>query len=156
MRGTRPTGRPGPAPAGEVSGLSGHLENSTSTIEYSTSMAARAAHLQHLERLFREFPVVAILGPRQIGKTTLAGQFAATTSGPVHTFDLERPSDLRKLDDPMLALEDLRGLVVLDEIHRLDQPAELLKVAADHFPGVRIVATGSSTLGASSRSSVVR
>jgi predicted AAA+ superfamily ATPase len=94
-------------------------------------MAARTAHLQHLERLFREFPVVAILGPRQIGKTTLAGQFAATTSGPVHSFDLERPSDLRKLEDPMLALEDLRGLVVLDEIQRLPEVFPVLRVLAD-------------------------
>ena len=56
------------------------------------------------------------------------------------------------MEDPQAFLENLRGhQVILDEIHRLDNPSELLKIAADHFPDVRIVATGSSTLGASAR-----
>jgi predicted AAA+ superfamily ATPase len=56
------------------------------------------------------------------------------------------------MEDPQAFLEDLKGhQVILDEIHRLDNPSELLKIAADHFPDVRIVATGSSTLGASAR-----
>jgi len=49
-------------------------------------------------------------------------------------------------------LETLRGKrIVLDEIHRLDNPSELLKIVADHFPNIRIIATGSSTLRASSK-----
>jgi len=56
------------------------------------------------------------------------------------------------MEDPQGFLEDLRGrTVVLDEIHRLENPSELLKIAADHYSDVKIVATGSSTLGASSR-----
>lgn len=56
------------------------------------------------------------------------------------------------MEDPQLFLDDLRGRhVVLDEIHRLGNPSELLKIAADHYPDVRIIATGSSTLGASTR-----
>jgi len=56
------------------------------------------------------------------------------------------------LADPESFLEDHRGQrIVLDEIHRLDAPSEILKVAADHYPDVRIIATGSSTLGASSK-----
>ena len=56
------------------------------------------------------------------------------------------------MDEPEGFLEDLRdSRVVLDEVHRLNNPSELLKIAADHFPESRIVATGSSTLGASSK-----
>lgn len=94
-------------------------------------MTSRTKPLARLTALFREFPVVAILGPRQVGKTTLAGQYAESSPGPVHTFDLERPADLRKLADPMLALEDLTGLVVLDEIQRLPEVFPVLRVLAD-------------------------
>jgi uncharacterized protein len=67
-------------------------------------------------------------------------------------FDCELPSIRRAMEDPETFLRSLgRKRVVLDEIHRLPNPSELLKIAADHFPGVRILATGSSTLGASRR-----
>lgn len=58
----------------------------------------------------------------------------------------------RLLEDPQQFLED-QGTkrLVLDEIHRLDNPSALLKIAADHYPQVRILATGSSTLGASTK-----
>ncbi|MFN9705599.1 MAG: ATP-binding protein, partial [Planctomycetota bacterium] len=94
-------------------------------------MTARAKPLARLVALCRDFPVVAIVGPRQVGKTTLARQFADATAGPVHTFDLERPADLRRLADPMLALEDLTGTVVLDEIQRLPEVFPVLRVLAD-------------------------
>lgn len=94
-------------------------------------MTSRAKPLARLAALFREFPVVAIIGPRQVGKTTLAGQFGQSVTGPVHLFDLERPADLRKLADPMLALEDLTGTVVLDEIQRLPEVFPVLRVLAD-------------------------
>ncbi len=56
------------------------------------------------------------------------------------------------MDAPEFFLEGLRGKrVALDEIHRLERPSELLKIAADHFPEVKIIATGSSSLGASSK-----
>ncbi len=55
------------------------------------------------------------------------------------------------MDDPQAFLDEARGrTIVLDEVHRLANPAELLKIAADHYPDVRILATGSSTRGASS------
>jgi hypothetical protein len=58
----------------------------------------------------------------------------------------------RRLADPEAFLASARGrTVVLDEVHRLGNPSEILKIAADHFPDVRVVATGSSTLGASNR-----
>jgi predicted AAA+ superfamily ATPase len=56
------------------------------------------------------------------------------------------------MDDPEAFLDGLSGRrVVLDEIHRLTRPSELLKIAADHYPGTRLIATGSSTLGASKK-----
>src|SRR5262245_30740224 len=94
-------------------------------------MTARSEHIARIGRLFRQFPVVAIVGPRQVGKTTLASQFVTTLRGEVHKFDLERPVDLRKLADPMLALEDLEGTVVLDEIQRLPEVFSVLRVLVD-------------------------
>ena len=56
------------------------------------------------------------------------------------------------MEDHQAFLEDRRGSrVVLDEVHRLDNPSGLLKIAADHYPDVKILATGSSTLGASTK-----
>ncbi len=56
------------------------------------------------------------------------------------------------MEDPEGFLENLRGKrIVLDEIHRLSNPSELLKIAADHFPDIRVVATDSSALSASSK-----
>ena len=67
-------------------------------------------------------------------------------------FDCELPSVRRILADPESFLDANRGgRLVLDEIHRLDNPSELLKVAADHYPDIRIIATGSSVLGASAK-----
>lgn len=94
-------------------------------------VAARPRELERLDQLFATFPVVALLGPRQVGKTTLSAQYAESIRGPSHRFDLERPADLRRLQDPMLALEDLRGLVVLDEIQRLPEIFPVLRVLAD-------------------------
>ena len=75
--------------------------------------------------------MVAILGPRQIGKTTLARQVVANWRGPRTFFDLEDDVDRRKLADPGLALRDLRGLVVLDEMQHLPEVFRLLRVLAD-------------------------
>src|SRR5207249_274854 len=70
----------------------------------------------------------------------------------IEYFDCELPSVRRAMEDPEAFLRGLgRRRIVLDEVHRLPNPSEMLKVAADHFPGVRILATGSSTLGASRR-----
>ena len=79
----------------------------------------------------REFPVVALLGARQVGKSTLARQLAASRRGRTTWFDLENPVDLARLADPGLELRPLRGLVVLDEIHRLPEVFPLLRVLAD-------------------------
>ena len=75
--------------------------------------------------------MVALLGARQIGKTTLAGEIARGWSGGTHRFDLEDDRDLARLADPFLALEPLRGLVVLDEIQRRPHLFPALRVLAD-------------------------
>lgn len=75
----------------------------------------RIDQVASIRRLLAENRVVALLGPRQVGKTTLASQVASTYSKPVHHFDLESSRDLSRLEDPLMALESLQGLVVLDE-----------------------------------------
>ena len=91
----------------------------------------RPYHLRRLTLLLRERPVVALLGARQVGKSTLARQLAAARRGPTTWFDLENPVDLARLSDPGLELRPLRGLVVLDEIQRLPDVFPLLRVLAD-------------------------
>ena len=91
----------------------------------------RTAHLDHLRRLLRLNPVVAILGARQVGKTTLARRLADASTMPTSWFDLESPVDRARLADPMLALGNLRGLVVLDEVQNAPEIFPVLRVLAD-------------------------
>ena len=79
-------------------------------------------------------PIVALMGPRQCGKTTLSKQIAAeykTQNKGGHYFDLEAPSDQQRLQNPELLLESLSGLVVLDEIQQMPQLFNLLRVLVD-------------------------
>ena len=91
----------------------------------------RKDHLQRISLLLNEFPVVTLLGARQVGKSTLARQLVASRPDPSTWFDLENPVDLTRLADPGLELRPLRGLVVLDEIQRLPEVFPLLRVLAD-------------------------
>jgi predicted AAA+ superfamily ATPase len=97
-------------------------------------MIARDDQLAILNGLLRRNPVVAIVGARQVGKTTLARQLAATRKGRTTFFDLEDPADLARLQDPLLALRGLRGLVVIDEVQRRPDLFVVLRVLADR-PG---------------------
>lgn len=90
----------------------------------------RDAFLGQVAQRLKIVPVVALLGPRQCGKTTLARQFAASQPE-VHFFDLEDPTDLAALENPKLALQSLSGLVVLDEIQRLPDLFPVLRVLVD-------------------------
>jgi uncharacterized protein len=91
----------------------------------------RALELSEIRALLRTNPVVTILGPRQIGKTTLAREIARIWAGPTTTFDLEDPRDVARLADPTMALASLRGLVVIDEIQRRPDLFPVLRVLSD-------------------------
>lgn len=91
----------------------------------------RKKELDFLRQLLRRHPVVGIIGARQVGKTTLAQQFAARMGGPFFYYDLENPEDLTRLSDPMLALKELKGLVIIDEIQRFPDLFPILRVLAD-------------------------
>ncbi len=94
-------------------------------------MIKRPEHLKELNRLISHNPVVALLGARQVGKTTLARELAQLRKGPTHFFDLESTADLSRLADPLFALSSLRGLVVLDEVQRRPDLFPTLRVLSD-------------------------
>ncbi len=94
-------------------------------------MIPRSAELTVLEKRLAAYPVVGIVGARQVGKTTLARALAARRRGAVTYFDLEDPGDQARLAEPMLALRELRGLVVIDEVQRAPSLFESLRVLAD-------------------------
>jgi uncharacterized protein len=107
-------------------------------------MWSRTYWQAELERLWKRRTVVWLPGVRRAGKTTLCRSLPD-----IEYFDCELPRQRRSMEDPEGFLAGLAGKrVVLDEVHRLRNPSQLLKIAADHYPTVRIIATGSSTLGA--------
>jgi uncharacterized protein len=108
-------------------------------------MIDRPAAIARVRDLFRTHPCVAILGPRQCGKTTLA-RMLAVDEAVCAFFDLESPLDARKLDAPLRTLADLSGLVVLDEVQRRPALFEVLRVLADR-PGAttRFLVLGSAS-----------
>src|SRR5712691_2989526 len=94
-------------------------------------MIPRLVAAQLRDRL-RRFPAVALLGPRQVGKTTLARALADDRGDKAVYLDLERPADRAKLSDVELYLEaHARRLVVLDEIHRLPGLFQTLRSVID-------------------------
>ena len=95
-------------------------------------MLARPTVTQQIETALKRSRVVALVGPRQCGKTTLARQFVPPDS--LNYFDLEDPLSLARLDEPMTALRDLSGLVVIDEIQRRPDLFPILRVLADRDP----------------------
>ncbi len=95
-------------------------------------MISRHSDETLIRAALRRSRVVAILGPRQCGKTTLAREFVAADSE--NYFDLEDPQSLARLAEPNLALRPLKGLVVIDEIQRRADLFPLLRVLADRKP----------------------
>ena len=95
-------------------------------------MIDRPQFLTALETAMRRAPVTALLGPRQSGKTTLARMVAGKRKATF--FDLESDADLARLNNPMLALEDERGIVIIDEIQRRPNLFPLLRVLSDRDP----------------------
>ena len=110
-------------------------------------MVNRKYWLKLVERAWRRRTVVWLSGVRRVGKTCLC-----KTLPDIEYFDCELPRVRRMMGDPQGFLDGLKGRrVVLDEVHRLGNPSELLKIAADYYGDIHLLATGSSTLGASSK-----
>lgn len=93
----------------------------------------RTAYLEEIKLLLKIHPICAILGPRQVGKTTLAKMYAEKEYlDKTYFFDLENPIDLARLDNPMLALSSIdKELIVIDEIQRRPELFPVLRVLAD-------------------------
>src|SRR5215813_5719148 len=96
---------------------------------YHRRMIDRQTDTRLVQVALKRSRVVALLGPRQCGKTTLARQFVAADS--LNYFDLEDPQSLGRLIEPSTALKPLKGLVVIDEIQRRPDLYPLLRVLAD-------------------------
>ncbi len=110
-------------------------------------MVYRRHWIERIEQAWKRKNVVWLSGVRRAGKT-----FLCRSLEDVHYFDCELPRTRRLMADPEFFLENHKDLrIVLDEIHRLPDPTELLKIAADYYPSTKVLATGSSTLGASTR-----
>ncbi len=99
---------------------------------YDPAVIPRAIDVKAVRAALKRSRVVALLGPRQCGKTTLARQFVAADS--LNYFDLEDPVSLARLAEPETALRPLKGLVVIDEIQRRPDVFSLLRVLADRRP----------------------
>lgn len=97
-----------------------------------------------IKLLLNERPIVWLSGVRRVGKTTLCKAFLDAAY-----YDCELPSVRAQLEDiEFFWAEQKSQLIIMDEVHRLTDPSSVLKIAADHFPGIKIIATGSSTLAA--------
>ena len=111
---------------------------------YTPVVVPRTQLIRRISTALRHNPVVALLGPRQCGKTTAARLLAAGVDHDL--FDLEDPTDLARLSAPMLALEDSTGLVIIDEVQRKPELFEILRVLVDR-PGceARFLLLGSAS-----------
>ena len=110
-------------------------------------MVDRQFWRDRIENAWKRRSVVWLSGVRRVGKTCLC-----QTLPNIEYFDCELPRVRRLLEDPQAFLDSIgSGRIVLDEVHRLPNPSELLKIAADHYQQIQIVATGSSTLGVSAK-----
>lgn len=106
----------------------------------------RKKALAELEGKLADNPIVGILGSRQCGKTTLAHQFAdRQKKRRITFFDLEDPRDLARLQNPMLTLEPLEGIVIIDEIQRMPELFPVLRVLADRKGAAKFVLLGSAS-----------
>lgn len=106
----------------------------------------RQRHLDKLTVLFQVNPVVALLGPRQCGKTTLSKMYVqAHPELALHYFDLENPIDLKRLEQPMSQLNNLTGLIVIDEVQRRPDLFPLLRVLVDQDKPRQFLILGSAS-----------
>jgi predicted AAA+ superfamily ATPase len=103
-------------------------------------MIPRVTDVENIKKLLSLFPVTAILGARQCGKTTISKEFDAR-----HYFDLENPRDMARFDQPQLALENLTGLIVIDEVQRKQDLFPLIRYLVDNNPNQKYLLLGSAS-----------
>lgn len=109
-------------------------------------MIVREKELKILGGLLQRHRVVGIIGARQVGKSTLVGEYLKSISTAAHVFDLENPDDLARLTEPMLALKKLKGIVVIDEVQRYPDLFPVLRVLVDRKPNpARFLILGSAS-----------
>jgi predicted AAA+ superfamily ATPase len=103
--------------------------------------------LPHLKKMLKQFPAIALLGPRQVGKTTLAKELGKWRGGKVIYLDLEKQSDRRRLADPELFFESHRDkLIILDEIQTMPELFTALRPEIDEKRKAgRFLLTGSAS-----------
>jgi predicted AAA+ superfamily ATPase len=111
-------------------------------------MIERPFWIQRIRQAWEKRPIVWLSGVRRAGKTTLAQMFSKAV---YQNCDL--PSVARRLFDPESFYDSLDkgAIVIFDEVHRLEDPSRLLKIAADAYPHLKVLATGSSTLAATKK-----
>lgn len=107
----------------------------------------RTFWLKKIQKAWKRKSVIWLSGVRRVGKT-----FLSKSIEDAEYLDCESPRTRLEMKDPEGFLEKhKRKTIILDEVHKLGNPSELLKLAADYFPDIKIIATGSSTLGASTK-----
>lgn len=108
-------------------------------------MNKRPFWISRIEQAWKSRPIVWLSGVRRVGKTTLAHMLTDATY-----MNCDLPSVVRRLQDPESFYDSLNtgATVVFDEVHRMEDPSRLLKIAADGYPHLKVLATGSSTLAA--------
>ena len=111
-------------------------------------MFPRPYWIEKLEAAWLKRPIIWLSGVRRVGKTILASLVPDS-----RYINCDLPSEVRGMTDPELFLDKFAkgSRIILDEIHRLDDPSRLLKIAADAYPHLRVLATGSSTLSATKK-----
>ena len=99
---------------------------------------------QRIANAWSKVPLVWLAGVRRVGKTVLAKEL-----GDAEFLNCDLPAEAARLRDPETFFRSLsKPLVILDEVHQLPDPSRVLKIATDAFPGLKVLATGSSTLAA--------
>ncbi len=107
-------------------------------------MIDRPIWRHRLVTAWTKVPLVWLAGVRRVGKTVLAKGL-----GDADFLNCDLPAEAVRLSDPEAFFRSVeKPLVVLDEIHQLPDPSRVLKIGTDAFPGLKILATGSSTLAA--------
>ncbi len=103
--------------------------------------------LREVKEAFRYHKIVGLIGPRQVGKTTLAKYFVKLLKiKNIHFFDLEDPTDYDLFENEKLLLEPLEGIIVIDEVQRRPEIFKYLRVKCDEMnKNTRIILLGSSS-----------